>query len=121
MAAHTEFKLGAARTVVIETLSTMHMEPMLTLYTLDGDSIALVHYCPTNNQPRMRAIPSSDPVKELAFEFTGAANLPDETTGHQHRLILRFDDQNHITESWTWRAGGKDTLMVFHLARKAVR
>jgi len=118
MEAHSEFKLGAGRTVVIETLSAMHMEPMLTLYSLDGDSINLAHYCPTNNQPRMRATPSSDPVKVLIFEFTGAGNLADEATGHQHRLVMRFDDDNHITESWTWRANGKDTLMVFHFARQ---
>ena len=30
---------------------------MVTLYSLDGNSIALVHYCPTNNQPHMQANP----------------------------------------------------------------
>jgi len=30
----------------------------------------------------------------------------------------RFEDDNHITETWTWREGGKDTPMVFHFSRK---
>jgi hypothetical protein len=119
MAAQTTFKLDAGKTVVVETLSPSGMEPMLTLYSLDGEAITLVHYCPTNNQPRMRAVPAADPVRELTFEFTGAGNLPDEATGHQHRLVIRFDDDNRLTESWTWRANGKDTLMVYHFARRS--
>ena len=86
--------------------------------SLDGDSIVLVHYCPTNNQPRMKATPGTGEVKELAFEFQGAGNLPSEATGHQHKLVIQFEDADHITETWTWRSKGKDTPMVFHFARK---
>ena len=68
----TKFQLVAGNTAVMETLTMPGMEQMLTLYTVDGDGIALVHYCPTNNQPRMRAIPSSATVKELIFSFQGA-------------------------------------------------
>src|SRR4029077_12909219 len=60
----TKFELVAGNTAVMETLTMSGMEQMLTLYTVDGDGIALVHYCPTNNQPRMRAIPSSGDAKE---------------------------------------------------------
>ena len=57
MPAKTNFKVVVANTTVMEML-VMHGEPeMLTLYTVDGDGIALVHYCPTGNQPRMRAVP----------------------------------------------------------------
>src|SRR3954451_4630781 len=68
----TKFELVAGNTAVLETLTMAGMEEMLTLYTVDGDGIALVHYCPTNNQPRMRAIPGSGDVKELVFSFQGA-------------------------------------------------
>src|SRR5205085_5543877 len=95
------------------------MEEMITLYSMDRDGIALVHYCPTNNQPRMRVVPSSTDVKELSFDYQGAGNLKSPETGHQHHLVLRFEDDNHITETWTWREGDKDTPMVFHLTRKA--
>ena len=118
MPAKTNFKVVVADTTVMETLE-MHREPeMLTLYTVDADGIALVHFCPTNNQPRMRAAPGSGEAKELDFQFTGAGNLPEPSVGHQHRLILRFEDENHITEEWTWRSQGKDSQMVIHFARK---
>jgi hypothetical protein len=118
MPAKTSFQVLASKTAVMETLSPSGMETMVTLYSLDNDGIALVHYCPTNNQPRMRAVPQTDDVKELSFDYQGAGNLKSPSTGHQHHLVLRFQDENHITETWTWREDGKDTLMNFHFSRK---
>jgi hypothetical protein len=60
--AKTSFKIVVANTTVMETLVAQGMEEMLTLYTVDGDGVALVHYCPTNNQPRMRAVPKTGNV-----------------------------------------------------------
>ena len=113
----SEFVPVARNTAVMETLDMSGMEDMVTLYSVDLDAIALIHYCPTNNQPRMRAVPSSGPVKQLVFAFTGAGNLPDERLGHEQKLVLEFTDENHITEHWTWRRDGKDTDMIFHLVR----
>ncbi len=93
------------------------MEQMLTLYTVDRDGIALVHYCPTNNQPRMRAIPSSAEVKELVFAFQDAGNLPDLAIGHEQKLVLEFKGSDQIVEHWTWRKNGKDTEMIYNLTR----
>jgi hypothetical protein len=111
------FKPIASSTAVMETLDMPGMESMVTLYSVDVNSIVLVHYCPTNNQPRIRAVPASGEVKELVFSFQGAGNLPDMSVGHEYKLVIEFQDPDHITERWTWRQGGKDTEMVFHLAR----
>jgi hypothetical protein len=114
----TVFKSIVSNTAVLETLSPTGMEDMITVYSLDGDGIALIHFCPTNNQPRMRVVPSSSDPKELAFDFQSVGNLASPTAGHQHHLLIRFDDADHITETWTWRQEGMDMPMVFHLARK---
>jgi hypothetical protein len=66
----------------------------------------------------MRAIPDSSNVKELVFSFLDAGNLPSIAVGHEHKMILEFEDKDHITERWTWRKNGKDTEMIYHLARK---
>ena len=118
MAAKTSFEVLASGTAVMEKLEPSGMEEMVTLYSMDRDGIALVHYCPTNNQPRMRVVPSSGDVKELSFDYQGAGNLKSPEAGHQHHLVLRFEDDNHITETWTWREGDKDTPMIFHFTRK---
>lgn len=114
----SSFKVVASNTALLETLSVSGMEEMLTLYSVDRDSIVLVHYCPTNNQPRMRAIPESGDVKELVFTFQGAGNLPSLAVGHEHKLVIEFLDKDHIIERWTWRKDGKDQVMVYHLSRK---
>jgi len=118
-AVKTSFKPIVSNTAMMETLSPSGMEEMVTVYSLDRDGISLVHFCPTNNQPRMRAVPNTEDVKELAFDFQGAGNLPSPETGHQHHLLIRFEDENHITETWTWRHEGMDMPMVFHLTRKS--
>ncbi len=107
----------ASDTAVMETLTMPEMHEMVTLYSMDVDSIVLTHYCPTNNQPRMRAMPTAGPINELVFSFQGAANLPDIAVGHEHKLVIRFESSDHITERWTWQSEGKDTDMIVHLAR----
>lgn len=115
---HSSFKRVISGTTLMETLAPSGMEEMLSLYSVDGDGIQLAHYCPTNNQPRMRAVPASADPKELDFQFTGAGNLPDISTGHQHRVVIRFEDADHIVETWTWRHGTQDSPMVFRLTRQ---
>jgi hypothetical protein len=119
MPVKSNFKVMVSDTMVMETLAAAGMEEMATFYSVSGSDVALVHYCPTNNQPRMRAVPPADgEVKELDFTFQGAGNLPNLETGHQHRLVIQFHDKDHITERWTWRQDGKDTDMIFQLSRK---
>lgn len=115
----TSFKSVVSNTAVLETLSMADMDEMLTVYSIDKDGIALVHYCPTNNQPRMRAVPQDESPRELEFQFQGATNLPDPAAGHEQHLVIQFEDKDHITERWTWRKAGKDTTMVYHFIRKA--
>ena len=112
----TEFKSVAGGTAVRETLTASGMDEMLTLYSVDGESILLTYYCPTNNQPRMRAVPQTSEIRQLVFSFQDAGNLPNLAVGHEHKLVMDFSDDNHITERWTWRRDGHDTDMVFHLA-----
>ena len=113
----TKFQVVAGNTAVMETLTMSGMEQMLTLYAVDRDGIALVHYCPTNNQPRMRAIPSSAAIRELVFSFQGATNLPDPSIGHEQKLVLQFTGPDQIVEHWTWRKNGKDAEMIYNFTR----
>lgn len=33
------------------------------------------------------------------------------------RLVITFQDANHVTEEWTWKENGKETTSVFQLER----
>lgn len=117
----TSFRLIAGNTAVMETLHMPGMEEMVTLYSVDGNSIVLLHYCPTNNQPRMRALPAPGEIKQLVFSYQGAGNLPSIAVGHEHKLVIIFTDKDHITETWTWRKNGKDTPFVYHFTRTSAK
>ena len=32
-------------------------------------------------------------------------------------LVIKFQDKDHMTEEWTWKADGKETTSVFYLQR----
>lgn len=113
----TRFAPIAASTAIMETLDESGMEEMVTIYSLDLDSISLTHYCPTNNQPRMRATPAGGEAGKLVFSFVGAGNLPSLSIGHERKLVMEFQDNDHFTETWTWQSAGKDTQSVFRFVR----
>ena len=110
----TSFKSAVSGTALMETLSPTGMEEMVTVYSLAGDGIALIHFCPTDNQPRMRVVPASGDPKELVFDLVSAGHLKSPGTGHQHHLVIAFEGANHVTETWTWREGGMDMPTTFH-------
>jgi hypothetical protein len=66
----------------------------------------------------MRAVPTSGDVRELTFAFQGATNLPDLKLGHEQKMVIQFQDSDHIVERWTWRKNGKDTEMIYAFTRK---
>ncbi|HEV2116252.1 MAG TPA: hypothetical protein VGR48_09530 [Terriglobales bacterium] len=106
----------ASNTAVMETLTTRGDE-MVSVYSRAANSIILVHYSAQNNQPLLRALPSSGTRQKLVFTFEEAENLPHPDAGHEYSLTIEFKDGDHITERWTWREDGKDTDSVFHLER----
>jgi hypothetical protein len=96
-------------------MESMARESMVTVYHQDGDSIMMTHYCSAGNQPRMRVRRSL--ANEIAFEFVDAANLKGSADGRMQRLLIKFQDKDHVTEEWTWKVDGKETTTVFHLQR----
>ncbi|MEK6321161.1 MAG: hypothetical protein AABN33_05700 [Acidobacteriota bacterium] len=96
-------------------METMVNENMMTIYHPDGDAILMTHYCSAGNQPRMRAQGSRG--DSLAFQYVDAANLKGSGDGRMQRLVIKFQDADHVTEEWTWKQGAKETTSVFHLKR----
>ncbi len=111
------YRLAAGGTAV---MADMHMadEDMVSMYYVDGDQLLMTHFCPSNNQPRMKAIISPD-LNTVTFDFLDATNLPGPQTGHMHRAVFLFSaDPNHYSEEWTWKQEGKDHKMSYEMERK---
>jgi hypothetical protein len=92
-------------------------EEMLSLFYLDGDRLLMTHFCPSGNQPRMKASVASD-GKSVVFDFLDATNLPDMQTGHMSAAAYTFIDSAQYTEEWTWSKGGKSTVFHLEMQRK---
>lgn len=84
---------------------------MVTAYYLDGDKLALTHYCGIGNQPRMTASGlSSDGA--IHFKFAGAANLASPADKHMHQAVVRLVDNDHFTADWTMFDASKPAMTV---------
>jgi hypothetical protein len=112
------FRLVSNGTALEETFQTAKDNQMVTLYTPDGNRVALTHYCSAGNQPRMESPAITGTTDEFVFAFTGATNLASPEDSHMHRLVLQIDDADHFSETWTNRAKGHDTKQTFDFVRK---
>jgi hypothetical protein len=101
-----------------ETFQSSEDDQMVTLYTADGDRLALTHYCAAGNQPRMETLAITGDPKEFDFSFTGITNLMNPNSGHMHHLLIQIADQDHFTEQWTWRENGKDRIHTIQFTRR---
>lgn len=113
------FRAVSNGTALEATFSGPHDTQMVTVYTPDGDKLAMTHYCAAGNQPRMETGTLTGTEKEFQFKLTGITNLAKEDEGHMVGLTIHIEDKDHFTERWTWIEAGKTSTEVFHLTRKA--
>jgi hypothetical protein len=71
---------------------------MTNVYRLDGNALAVTHYCAMGNQPEMRAVERAG--NKLTFGCVSVADMekPDET--YMGELTLEFVDADHVNEHW---------------------
>lgn len=112
------YKLISGGTAVMETLAPPNEPEMISIYHLDGDKLAMAHYCSAGNQPRLSAAIPAGEFKSLKFSLVDVANLAKPTEGHINGLTLAFQDRDHITQTWTFRAGGETMSTTHKLTRK---
>jgi len=90
--------------------ATKYDHPVTMLY-LDGDHLALVHYCDAGNRPRMSANGSPD-GKVFDFSFVDVSGPLDR--GHMQHSTFTIIDANHHAEDWTFMMPG-DKPMHAHM------
>ena len=110
------YTLVSNGTSLMESLTAEHDTNMITMYAPDGETILATHYCAMGNQPRMRAKTSSD-GKTLNFEFVDASTVKG-TEPVMRRLVVTFQDPDHLQQAWTARTDGKDHTSEFVYTRK---
>jgi hypothetical protein len=113
-------RLVSNRTAIEEIFQSkdgnMHTQ-MVTMYSPDGNRVAMTHYCSMGNQPHMETAAVNADQKEFDFVFTGAGNLADPKGPHMHHMRLKIEDGDHFSETWTMQANDQEHTEVFHFVR----
>lgn len=113
------YRVTAGGSAVVETLFPGTEHEMVTVYHLDGTDLVLTHYCAEGNQPRRRAVASSDPG-HVRFAFTGGSNIKSKRDGHMHEVEFTFVDETHLRSQWTYfKKGRMSESKTFELVRKS--
>ena len=103
------FQVLAGGSAVLETSFEAHPgETMATLFSLDRGELELRHYCVAGNQPHLRATEYAEGGRRITFTFVDGGNLPSREHGHMDRLVVFFDDRDHVTYRWTWYQDGTE-------------
>ncbi|MFT7671036.1 MAG: hypothetical protein ACI8X5_003751 [Planctomycetota bacterium] len=111
-----EFRLTSHGTALIETMHPGTDEEMINMYTLDGDSVVMRHYCALGNQPFMRALDLVD--GKLVFVPEGVQDLESPESMYMSDMTITFVSEDRVDETWRGVMDGQQVEMpVFKMQR----
>jgi hypothetical protein len=90
---------------------------MITMFSVDGDHLIATHYCSAKNQPQMATPAITDSQKALAFSLVRVTGLKSSDDWHNTGLTVIQEDNDHLTQQWSYQFKGKTGKNSFHFAR----
>jgi hypothetical protein len=90
---------------------------MITMFTVDGDHLIATHYCSAKNQPQMITSAITDVQKPLAFSLARITGLKSPDDWHNTGLTMIQEDDDHLTQEWTYQSKGKSGKRIFRYTR----
>ena len=90
---------------------------MITIFTVDGDHLIATHYCSAKNQPQMVTSAITDAQKPLAFALARITGLKSPDDWHNTGLTVIQEDNDHLTQEWTYQSKGKSGKTIFRYTR----
>jgi hypothetical protein len=113
------YTLTAKGSVLMSETKPADSDPMITMFTVDGDHLIATHYCVAGNQPQMITRTVGDLEKTgLAFSLARVTGMKTPDDWHNTGVTLTLDDTDHMTQRWTYLYKGKTGTTIFHYARK---
>src|SRR5919197_1879984 len=111
------YTLTANGSALMEQCRPEKGHEMITMFTVDGDPLLTPHYCSAKNQPQMATPPISDVQKPLAFSLVRITGLKSPDDFHNTGLTVIQEDNDHLTQEWTYQSKGNSGKNVFHFTR----
>jgi hypothetical protein len=112
------YSVTANGSALVEEAKPGDSAPMLTMFTVDGDHLIATHYCAVGNQPQMVSGVPDDLQQGVTFSLQRVTGMKTPDDWHNTGLTFTLDDQDHITQRWTYLYKGKTGANVFHYTRK---
>ena len=84
----------------------------ITMFYLEGDRLALTHYCDMGNRPRMAAAKPAD-ANTVTFDLVDVSGP--KTTGYMNRIVFTQVDANRHSEDWVALVGPGEKPVKFHV------
>ena len=113
------YTLTAKGSVLMSETKPAGSEPMITMFTVDGDHLIATHYCIAGNQPQMVTQSIGDLEKDgLTFSFARVTGMKTPEDWHNTDLMVKLDDKDHMTQRWSYLYKGKTGTTIFHYTRK---
>jgi hypothetical protein len=112
-----EYFVTGNGSAVVENLLSDGKPTMTTVYHLDGPALRATHFCAAQNQPRLKAERIDLVRNEIDFGFVDVTNLKSAGAGHVQGLEWRMIDSNHVTLTFIFKAGEKQSRELIQLKR----
>jgi hypothetical protein len=92
------YKLTANGSVLMSETKPADSQPMITMFTVDGDHLIATHYCVAGNQPQMVTSAPGDLDKGLTFSLERVTGMKTPDDWHNTGITLTLDDKDHMTQ-----------------------
>jgi len=115
------YTLTANGSALMEQFRSERGPVMITIFTVDGDHLIATHYCSAKNQPQMVTAAITDVHQPLAFSLARVTGLKSPDDWHNTGLTVIQDDNDHLTQEWTYESKGKTGKRTFHYTRARPR
>src|SRR2546423_3673068 len=111
------YTLTANGSALMEEFRPQSGAVMITMFTVDGDHLIATHYCSAKNRPEMVTSPITEVDKPLAFSLARVTGLKSPDDWHNTGLTLFQEDNDHLTQEWTYQSKGEAGKRVFRFTR----
>ena len=113
------YEVTAGGHALLEKLNDGGDPEMVSMYYLEGEDLALVHYCAIGNRPHLRLDRTTSTIDELRFEWDGTATDVDPAKdAHIHAARFRFPDAATTETEWVfWKDGKEDHTKTFVMVK----
>ena len=111
------YTLTANGSTLMEQCRPEKGHEMITMFTIDGDHLIATHYCSAKNQPQMETPAISDVRKPLEFSLVRVTGLKSPDDFHNTGLTVIQEDNDHLTQEWSYQHKGKTGRNIFRFTR----